>query len=312
MGDGIATVKQFAGGNVPSDKIRAAHDAIEDLSVYVGEMAGRHGRNPDRTSLMGALLDAEEGERLSHEELTGTFVVIFYAAHETTTNLIGNGIFELLRQPGEWERLCADPGLAASAVEETLRFNSPVHMMIRMPVEDVTVGGESISAGTGTMVLYASANRDSQAFPEADTLDITRTPNDHLAFGYGVHFCLGASLARLEGEIVFDTIARRFPDLQLAEASDSLAWNAHPTFHGLARLPVTLGRDRGGPIDGAPRRTGCCRHRRGYGASAGRLRRCMHRRARRSWWPTFVRRLARRRSTLYGLPAARRSSPELT
>ncbi len=244
-GDDIAGVKQYVVGGVPSEKIRKAHEAIDRMKAYAAQMVERYRQNPNRTYLMGALLDAEEGDHMSEDELTGTLVVILYAGHLTTTDMIGNGIHDLLRYRDQWERLCADPSLVRNAVEECLRFNSPVQMMVRMPTEDVEVGGEKIPAGVGTMILYASANRDPRAFADPDCLDITRRGIDHMAFGKGIHVCIGSSLARLEGQAVFDTVCRRFPDMELAEDPKLLQWNAHPMFHGLKSLPVRLGRDRG-------------------------------------------------------------------
>lgn len=244
--DDIAAVKQFVGADLPVAKVRAAHTAIDELKTYIGDMARSLRRNPDRTHLMGILLDAEEGNQLSPEELSSTFVVIFYAGHETTTNLIGNGFLELLRYRDAWRRLCHDPALASGAVEETLRFNPPVQMIVRRVAERVELFGEDLEPDTNLMLLYGAANRDPVCFERPDTFDIGRTQNRHFGFGQGVHVCLGAALARLEGRIVFDYFARRFPDMELAAAPETLAWHPHAVFHGLRRLPVSLGADRGG------------------------------------------------------------------
>jgi cytochrome P450 len=243
--DAIAGVKQFVGADIPPAKVRAAHDGITQLKTYIGDMARELRRNPDRTHLMGILLDAEEGSRLSADELSSTFVVIFYAGHETTTNLIGNGFLELLRHRAQWERLCADPAMAPSAVEEVLRYNAPVQMIVRRAAEDVEAFGREIAEGTNVMLLYGAANRDPAAFDRPDEFDIGRTQNRHFGFGHGVHVCLGAALARLEGRIAFDYFARRFPAMTLACDPDGLDWHSHAVFHGLKRLPVRLGSDRG-------------------------------------------------------------------
>ncbi len=245
--DDIAGVKQFVGANLPVAKIRAAHDGISQLKTYIGDMARELRRKPDRTHLMGILLDAEDGNRLSPDELSSTFVVIFYAGHETTTNLLGNGLFELMRNREQWARLCADPALATPAVEEVLRYNPPVQMIVRRAAENVEAFGREIEAGSNVMLLYAAANRDPAVFEQPDRFDIGRTQNKHFGFGHGVHVCLGAALARLEGKIVFDHFARRFPDMELAEDPDRLDWHPHAVFHGLERLPVRLGADRGVP-----------------------------------------------------------------
>jgi cytochrome P450 len=246
-GDDIAGVKQYVAGGVPTDKIRKAHEAIGHMKIYAAEMAERFRQKPNQSYLMGALLDAEEGDRLSQDELTGTLVVILYAGHLTTTDMIGNGIHDLLRYRDQWKLLCSNPALVKSAVEETLRFNAPVQMMVRMPIADAEIAGEIIPAGTGTMILYASANRDPQVFSNPDQLDITRQRIDHMSFGSGIHVCIGAMLARLEAQAVFGTLCRRFPDMELAEQPDQLKWNPHPMFHGLSSLPVRLGIDRGRP-----------------------------------------------------------------
>lgn len=243
--DDIASVKQFVGADIPPERVRAAHAGISQLKAYIGDMARELRRKPDRTHLMGILLHAEEGSRLSPDELSSTFVVIFYAGHETTTNLIGNGLLELLRQRDQWRRLCADPALAAGTVEETLRYNPPVQMIVRRAAEDATVYGQDIIAGTNVMLLYGAANRDPAAFERPDVYDIGRAQNRHLGFGHGVHVCLGAALARLEGRIVFDHLARRFPDMELSADPATLDWHPHAVFHGLKQLPVRLGADRG-------------------------------------------------------------------
>jgi cytochrome P450 len=242
--DDIAGVKQFVGANISIEKIRAAHAGIAQLKDYIGDMARELRRRPDRTHLMGILLDAEDGSQLSADELSSTFVVIFYAGHETTTNLIGNGMLDLLRHRDQWQRLCADPALASGAVEETLRFNPPVQMIVRRTGVDRTVFDTHIQAGTTLMLLYAAANRDPAAFEEPDRFDIGRAQNRHLGFGHGVHVCLGAALARLEGRIVFDYLSRRFPEMELATTPDELEWHPHAVFHGLRALPVRLGVDR--------------------------------------------------------------------
>ncbi|HTU09583.1 MAG TPA: cytochrome P450 [Allosphingosinicella sp.] len=243
--DDIASVKQFVGADIPPARVRAAHAGIMDLKTYIGDMARELRRKPDRTHLMGILLDAADGERLSPDELSSTFVVIFYAGHETTTNLIGNGMLALLDRRDQWRRLCGEPALAAGAVEEVLRFNPPVQMIVRRAAEDVTAFGREIAAGTNVMLLYGAANRDPAVFERPDAFDIARTQNRHLGFGHGVHVCLGAALARLEGRIVFNQLARRFPDMTLAADPATLDWHPHAVFHGLKRLPVTLGADRG-------------------------------------------------------------------
>src|SRR5215469_3529883 len=146
----------------------------------------------------------------------------FLAGHETTANLIGNGVLALMRHPAELERLRQDPSLVESAVEEMLRYESPVQRVSRITTEDVVVGGHTIPAGSLVPALLGAANRDPDHFAEPDRFDVTRRDNRHLAFGSGIHFCLGAPLARLEGEIVFASLLRRFPNLTLD--TRNVAW----------------------------------------------------------------------------------------
>jgi len=171
-----------------------------------------------RDDLLSALLAAEEaGERLTEEELRSTVVLLFIAGHETTTNLIGNGVVAMLRQRDQWERLVADPSLAPGAVEECLRFDGPVHLTGRTATAGARIGDVEIEPGQGVTTLLAAANRDPDRFPDPDRLDITRPDNQHLTFSHGIHYCLGAALARLEGQEVFKGLTQRFPTLKLAE-----------------------------------------------------------------------------------------------
>lgn len=244
-GDDIAATKPYAEGNIPVEKIHKAHDSVLKTKAYVREMVERHRRHPERTPFMAALLDAESNDRLSPDELAGTISIIIYAAHEATSNLLGNGLYSMLVHREQWNKLCADPSLARKAVSEALRYNPPVHMMTRLAAEDIEFEGERFAKGTQPIILYGSANRDDQEFPNADRLDISRERSNHLAFGHGIHVCIGSRLAELEGQSVFETIARRFPDVQLAEDPERVEWKQHPVFHGLKSLEIQLGADRG-------------------------------------------------------------------
>jgi cytochrome P450 len=175
-------------------------------------------RAAPRDDLLSALLAAEEeGDRLSEEELRSTVVLLFVAGHETTMNLIGNGTVAMLRQRREWERLVADPSLAPGAVEESLRFDGPVHVTARAATVPSTVGDVQVEPGQGVVTLLAAANRDPERFPDPDRFDVTRPDNQHLTFSHGIHYCLGAALARLEGQEVFKALVQRFPTLDLVE-----------------------------------------------------------------------------------------------
>ena len=157
----------------------------------------------------------EQSDELSESELIATCVFLLTAGHDTTGMLLGNGIIALLENPGELRRLRADPSLATLAVEEFLRFDSPVQLTSRAPVEDIEWGGAMLEKGVGINLMLGSANRDSAQFASADRLDVGRTNNPHLAFGTGIHFCLGAAMARLVTRIAIDQLVRRFPNLAL-------------------------------------------------------------------------------------------------
>jgi cytochrome P450 len=229
------------------DVLRDAHRRLGEYREYAGELIERNRAAGDRTGVVALLLDAEADDRLSPEELIATFLHLLFAGHETTTNLIGNGLLALMAHPDQWDLLRAEPGLVTTAVEEILRYDAPVHFSGRVAGEDVELGGVELTAGTAVVLGDAAANRDGAAFEDADRFDIARRPNDHLSLGHGVHFCLGAPLARLEGQIVFSTLARRFPEVELAADPDGLEWVAKVTHRGVVELPVTLGPVKLGP-----------------------------------------------------------------
>jgi cytochrome P450 len=158
--------------------------------------------------------------------------------HETTTHLIGNGILALLQHPDQLQRLRAHPSLLAHAIEEMLRYDNPVQITYRAALEDAEIRGKRIRKGDLVNSIIGSANRDPRRFSNPDQFDITREEGRHLGFGLGIHFCIGAPLVRLEAEIVFETILRRFPNIRLA--TDLLEWQEHPIFRGLKSLPVHL------------------------------------------------------------------------
>jgi cytochrome P450 PksS len=199
-------------------------------------------RADPRDDLVSALVQAEEaGEKLSAEELLAMIMLLLVAGHETTVNLIGNGTLALLEHPDQMERLRGDADLLKPAVEELLRFHSPVEMATeRFPRADVTVAGVTIPRGEMVLAVIASANRDERQFPNPDTLDITREPNRHVSFGQGIHFCLGASLARLEGQVALDTLLRRTSGLQLAVPVSRLRWRPGLVLRGLEALPLAV------------------------------------------------------------------------
>lgn len=225
---GIPAEDQHLFGPWSSDAARMLDDDLDDATIQRGVLAFmelvnylngifEERRAAPRDDLLSALLAVEEeGERLSEEELRATVMLLFVAGHETTTNLIGNGLVALLRQRREWERLVADPSLAGGAVDEVLRYDGPVHLTGRTATVPTLIGDVTVEPGQGLVTLLAAANRDPERFPDPDRLDITRPDNQHLAFGHGIHYCLGAALARVEGQEAFKALTQRFPTLELA------------------------------------------------------------------------------------------------
>jgi pimeloyl-[acyl-carrier protein] synthase len=211
----------------------ASRHAISDY--FRGLIAQR--RASPRNDLLSALIAAEAaGDKLSEEELVATCILLLIAGHETTVNLIGNGMLALLRHPAELRRLRESPGLITSAVEELLRYDGPVQRTARVASADATIGGRTIAKGDMVMPFIAAADRDPAQFPEPDRLDLSRSDNRHIAFGWGIHFCLGAPLARIEGQIAIDALVRRLPALELATHEPE--YRQSLTLRGLKTLPV--------------------------------------------------------------------------
>jgi hypothetical protein len=219
--------------------MRRARAAFEELSAYFRAVLAERRREP-RDDLVGALAAVEDGgDRLSEIELLSLCMLLLGAGHETTTNLIGNAVVALLRHPGERKRLQDDPGLAESAVEELLRFDSPVQVTDRVAREPREIGGRRIRPGQLVGLVLGAANRDPEAFPEPDRLDLGRRENRHLAFGQGAHFCLGAQLARLEARVALARLFERFPDLR--GDPERVEWRRSIVLRGPLRVPLALG-----------------------------------------------------------------------
>ncbi|HJQ57733.1 MAG TPA: cytochrome P450 [Vineibacter sp.] len=219
------------------EELDDANDRTRASDDYFDTLFERRRREPgdDLTTL---LVQAEEaGDRLTQEELRANVSLLFAAGHETTSNLIGNGLLALHRNPDQWEALKADPSLAAGAIEELLRYDSSVQMTGRSTVEDVELGGHTISKGENIVCLLGAANRDPAMYQDADRLDIRRQNVRPLSFGGGIHHCLGAQLARLEAELAFKALVTRLPDLRLPEI-DTPAWRPNFTLRGLTTLPA--------------------------------------------------------------------------
>jgi cytochrome P450 len=206
---------------------------------YVRKLIKKRRAEPS-DDLAGALARAEEaGDQLSEDELLAMIVLLLIAGHETTVNLIGNGTLALLAHPEQMQRLRDDPGLIQPAVEEMLRYDGPLAMTTeRFALEDVTVAGVTIPRDGLMFAVLASANRDERQFEKPDALDIKRENNKHLAFGLGIHYCLGAPLARLEGQIAINTLLRRTRNLRLAVPREKLRWRRGLVLRSLTALPV--------------------------------------------------------------------------
>ncbi len=214
-------------------------EAVANFVQYFITLIGQR-REVPQDGLLDALIAAgEAGDRLDPEELLAIVILLFLAGHETTMNLIGNGLLALLRHPDQLERLRRDPSLGPSAVEELLRYDGPVHVTSRIATEDVEVAGTPVRKGEQVVVVLAAANRDPAVFPDPDRLDIGRRDNRHLTFSAGMHYCLGAALARLEGEVVIGALLRRFPHLELAEPEPT--YREHFVLRGLRSLELSLG-----------------------------------------------------------------------
>jgi cytochrome P450 len=213
----------------------ASRHAIAD---YFRELIAARRARP-RADLLSSLIAAEEaGDRLSEQELLATCILLLIAGHETTVNLIGNGTLALLRHPDQLKLLREQPGRIVGAVEELLRFDGPVQRTARIPGEDITIRGRTIPKGDLVMPFIGAADRDPAQFADPDRLDITRTDNRHVAFGLGIHFCLGAPLARVEGQIAINTLLRRRP--RLALATERPVFRPSVTLRGLQSLPVSF------------------------------------------------------------------------
>lgn len=190
--------------------------------------------------VMSSLVTVEEqGDRLTHDEVLATCLLLLLAGHETTANLLGNGVLALLLNREQWQRLVDAPELVRSAVEELLRYDSPVQVIERIAMQEMSVGGQTIAPGEQLGIMLGAANRDPSRFPDPDRLDIGRDDDPLIAFGAGVHFCLGAPLARLEARTAIDSLVRTIPDLQLV--TDEPKWRPSFVLRGLAELPVATG-----------------------------------------------------------------------
>ncbi|WP_342479198.1 cytochrome P450 [Paenibacillus sp. FSL H7-0350] len=220
---------------------QASDEVMKAFVDYLQELIAERRKHLQNDLISSLISVEEEGEALTEQELYALVFVLIIAGHETTVNLIGNGVLALLEHPEQKQMLLAQPEFIQSAIEEMLRFNGPAEVSnIRWATEDLELDGKQIRQGDMLFVSLLSANRDSLKFQEPDTFDITRKVNDHIAFGKGVHYCLGAPLARLEGEIAVSALLRRMPDIRLEVEEEQLEWRPGMIIRGVKAFPVTF------------------------------------------------------------------------
>jgi cytochrome P450 len=216
----------------------AAFSSYDYLGTYFDELLEERRRQPREDLLSGLAQAPEKDDRLTNDEVVSTAILLFAAGFETTTNLLGNGLLALLRHPEQMERWRRDPDLAPPAVDELLRWDSPVQLNVRAALEPAEVRGEPIEVGERLIVLQGAANHDPEHFDDPQILDLGRTNNVPLSFGWGIHHCLGAALARMEGQIAFNALLQRFPVIELQVEEPE--WRASFTLRGLLSLPLSL------------------------------------------------------------------------
>ena len=227
-------------GSVPHEPklMERAARSLTELTNYIIELSETRRNHPEEDLLTGLVEAVEGGKQLTRAELVANIIILLSAGHETTSNLIGNGLLALLRNPDQMQKLRENPSLVASAVEEMMRYDNPVQIAYRSAAEDVEIGSKCIRKGHLVNSILAAGNRDPEHYSEPDRFDITRDEGRHLGLGLGIHFCLGAPLLRLEAQIAFTSILNRFPELHLA--TENLEWQEHPIFRGVKSLPVVF------------------------------------------------------------------------
>jgi len=228
----------------PEDQQESMRLLLE-FAGYMQQLVSERRRQPGNDLLTGLIHAEENGDRLDESELFSMLSLLIVAGHETTVSLIGNAVLSLLQHPDTMKEINGNPEIIPTAVEEFLRFDSPVERTLtRIVSEDLELGGQHFKRGDLVIVVLSSANRDEAQFPSSAELDIHRKQNPHIAFGKGIHYCLGAPLARLEGEIALRALFNRIPDLTLDISAEELAWRDVPLFHSLVCLPVKWNSDR--------------------------------------------------------------------
>ncbi len=232
---------QWSNTMIDESPQEAKQQASASLAAYLGELVDAKRAEPDDGLLSGLVVASDDGDRLTDEEIVGMGMILLIAGHETTANLVTNSVFALLRDPDLRARAIAAQGSLAPLVEEFLRWGSPVaNAPVRFAAADVELGGVVIPAGATVTLSLAAANRDPARFDAPELHDADRDPSGHLAFGHGIHFCLGASLARLEGEVALGTLLDRFPAIEPAVPLSDVTYRHSVLIHALASLPVRL------------------------------------------------------------------------
>lgn len=219
--------------------LESNYQALMEFVSYMHEMIDSRIEHPQDDLITGLVQAKENNDKLNREELLSMIFLLLVAGHETTVNLIGNGMLALMQHPDQQQQLIENPALIRTAVEEMLRYNGPVECpTMRWAFEDVEVGGVMIPKGDVVLPSLLGANRDPAQFPDPNRFDITRDPNKHIAFGNGIHYCMGAPLARMEGTIAINALLKRFPDVHLSLSEDKLQWTSSILIHGMTALPV--------------------------------------------------------------------------
>jgi cytochrome P450 len=232
-------ISSFGQESITSGPSAAGIAARNALRGYLAEAIKQRSANPAEDLISALVTARDESDALSEDELLAFVVLLLLAGNETTTNLIGNGLLALCRHPEQQQRLRANRDLIPSAIEEMLRFDPPVQMTLRVPTAATNVSGTDIPAGSLCFILLAAANRDPEHFPQPENFDVARDPNEHVAFGEGIHFCLGAPLARLEGAIAMELMLEKFPRLQLANPQAKLEYRGSMALRGLSELRIS-------------------------------------------------------------------------
>jgi cytochrome P450 len=222
------------------DRFHSAARGMLELRAYLLELISRYEQHPE-DNLISVLLEHEDDDALTRDELVSTCTLLLFGGHETTTNLIGNGMLALLTHRDQLELLRSRPDLIGPAVEEFLRFDGPARATVRLVKEEHTLGDRVLRPGERVFLANPAGNRDPMTFPDPDRLDITRNPTNHLGFGVGIHYCVGAPLARLEGQLAIASLLRQFADIELAVPYEQLEWHSTMLSRGLKALPVRLG-----------------------------------------------------------------------